>query len=224
MRGRCGGRGLAEAARECPLPPLSRGHGPHQAPQDRAPCWGSHQGNPARPWGQVQVGSVSHLWSQLTAPAVWTHRPPRVMAAEGTLGVLTLRVMHRQQLLPLGKDRERFWALQQSHDPAGLGPPRGSGTFFCPALLCHPRLGPHVTNPAPAAPIVVLGPARSLIRKRAFPSLSNLSIHHPWLRAWAGMSLVPPVPRPGCPTLPAWHLLAPTTTLVQKHHRNRKTE
>lgn len=41
-----------------------------------------------RPGGLVQVGSVSHLSSQLIARGVWAHGPPWVvMTAEGTLGV-----------------------------------------------------------------------------------------------------------------------------------------
>lgn len=105
----------------------------------------------------------------------------------------------------------------------GWGPHKGKDTFFWPALLCHPRAGLpiiiHITNPAPSVPIAVLGPARSLRRKEAFPPHSNLPIHHPWLQAWAGRSLPPP-----CRTQDAPHSLAGILPSPQPHWCRSSTE
>lgn len=142
------------------------------------------------PGGLVQVGAVSHLFSQLTARGVWAHGPPRVvMTAEGTLGVpeqqlCRVDAMGLAQPVASAPWEGQGEVLGPSHQVMTVeswGPFEGQGTFFWPALLCYPRPGPpiitHITNPAPAVP--VLGPARSLNRERAFLSHSSLSIHHP---------------------------------------------
>lgn len=158
---------------------------------------------------------MSHLLCQLIARGVRAHRPPRVVVtAEGTLGVPEHQLSsvdsmgHAQTAVsaPWEGQGEIVGPSHKAMAVQGCRSLEGQGTFFWPSLLCHPRAGPpiitHVTNPAPSVPTAVLGPARSLIRKGAFPFHSNLPIHHPWLQAWAGVSLVASMPHTGCPTLP----------------------